>query len=207
MKRISPFFLAAALLAAPVVLRGQDAALEERLNKLSALIQDATDAREVQNKKIEALAKQLEAIQQQQNKPNVTYASAEDVKQLAAKLQEIDRKRQDDNERILKELDRLAKSLRAAPPGRSTASGAGGSAADAGATSRSDNPAGGNAPKREESFPYVVKEKDTIWAIVKAYNEQGVKVTEKQILNANPGLKPETLKPGTTIFIPAPPRQ
>ena len=56
MKRIS-FFLAVTLLAAPELLRAQDAAVEEHLNKLTAQIQDLVDSKDAQNKRIEELAK------------------------------------------------------------------------------------------------------------------------------------------------------
>src|SRR4051812_17461008 len=56
MKRIS-FFLMMALLTAPMIVSAQDAAMEERLNQLSAQIDVLKEAREVQSKKIEALEK------------------------------------------------------------------------------------------------------------------------------------------------------
>src|SRR5436190_22463204 len=98
--------LAAALMVASQQVHAQDAALMERLNKLSGLIDDLIAAKDVQNKKIDELAKAVDALQQQQNKPNASYASQEDVKALKEKLLEIDRKRQDDNEHMLKELEK-----------------------------------------------------------------------------------------------------
>src|ERR1017187_1404407 len=81
MKRIS-FFLAAALFALPVFVRAQDAATEERLNKLTAQIQDLVEMQGAQNKLIEAIAKDVRNIQQeQQNKPAANYASPDDVKE------------------------------------------------------------------------------------------------------------------------------
>src|SRR5262245_2984426 len=118
MKRIY-LSLAVALLMSPAVVRAQDAAVEERLNKLSAQIEDLVIAKDAQNKRIEELARAIREVQDQQNRPNASYASQEDVKHLAEKLQEIDRKRQDDNERILKELEKLGKTLKTAPPPRS----------------------------------------------------------------------------------------
>ena len=195
MKRIS-FFLAAALLAAPVVLRAQDAALEEQVKKLGARIQDLADASEAQNKRIEALQKQLDALQQQQGKPNATYASAEDVKVLAAKLKEIEQNRQHDNDLIVEKLKNLGKTLSAPPAGSKTSA------------STATSGGGDNAPpaRREDGYYYTVKADDTPIAIAKAYNDQGVKVTWRQILAANPGLKAENLKPGQKIFIPASPQ-
>ena len=63
---------------------------------------------------------------------------------------------------------------------------------------------GGTATRPEKGYEYVIKENDRLIAIAKAYNDQGIKVTVKQILDANPGLKAESLQPGKKIFIPAP---
>jgi nucleoid-associated protein YgaU len=194
MKRIF-VFVAAALMAAPAVLRGQDAAVEERLNKMSAQIQDLIDARDAQNKRIEDLARQLRAFQDQQGKPAGDYATQDDLKQLAAKLQEIDDKRQQDNEHILKEIEKLGKSLSvpAATP-RSSRSGAAGAPADAGAA----------PPPDKGHFEYTIHEGDTLSAIARAYTDQGIKVTTDQILKANPGLKERNLRVGQKIIIPNP---
>lgn len=191
MKPIS-FFLTAALFAVPWVSRAQDAAVEERLNKLSAQIQDLVDAKDAQNKRLEELARQVRELQEQQNKPNASYASQEDVKQLAGKLQEIDRKRQDDNELILKKIEGLGKTL-SAPVKSYTAPKPVPSAGDSSAP-----------PPNDKGYEYVIQSGDSLWAIVRAYNEKNIKVTEDQILKANPGLRADRLRVGQKIFIPAP---
>jgi LysM repeat protein len=191
MKRIS-FFLVAVLLALPAVVRGQDAAVQERLNKLSGQIEDLVAGQEAQRKRIEGLAKELNALQQQQDKPNASYATPEDLKQLAAKLQEVDRKRQDDNEHILKELEKLGKTLGGASSKKATAP-AVTSSGDAAAPTRPD-----------KGYEYVIKAGDTYSVIAQAYREQGIKVTPEQIEKANPGVNPNRLKVGQKIFIPTP---
>ena len=40
--------------------------------------------------------------------------------------------------------------------------------------------------------------------IALAYREKGIKITSEQILQANPGLKPNRLSVGQKVFIPAP---
>jgi hypothetical protein len=191
MKRI-PFFLAAALLMAPAALRAQDAAVEERLNQLSARIDAMIEAKDAQSKRIEELAKALREVQDQQNKPNANYASQEDVKRLADGLAKIQQQRKDDMEGVARDFEKLGKSIKGSAPSRPT---------PGPATSSGD----GGAPARpEKGYDYVIKENDTPIGIAKAYNDQGIKVTWKQILAANPGLKAENLKVGQKIFIPAP---
>jgi LysM repeat protein len=189
MKSIS-IFLAVALLAAPATLRAQDAATEERLNKLTAQIQDLVEAKDSQNKKIDALAKAVDALQQQLNKPAGNYASQEDVTHLAEKLQEVDKKRQDDNDRILKSIKDELKGLGSAPA-RS-------------APTRPVVNTGDAAPVPDKGFEYEVRSGDTLSVIVAAYKEKNIKITVDQILKANPGLVPEKMKVGQKIFIPAP---
>ena len=191
MKRIY-FLLAAALLAAPSALRGQDAAVEERLNKLSAQIQDLVEARDAQNKRIEELAKQVMELQDQQSKPTASYASPEDLKELAGKLQEVDRKRVEDTELILKKIEGLGKTLGASTPRKPVAI-------------QPATPSGdGSAPgKPEDGYYYVIQSGDSLSAIAKAYGEKNIKVTVTQIQKANPGLNPEKMRVGQKIFIPA----
>lgn len=193
MKQFS-FFLATAMLMAPAALRAQDAAVEERLNKLSAQIEDLIVAKDAQNKRIEELARAVREFQdQQQNKPTANYASQDDLKKLAASLDKVDQSRRSDYETVVKSLEELRKVLtNAAKPAAvkpPVSSESGGDAAPQGS---------------EKGYWHVIKSGDTISAVAKAYSEQGIKVTTDDILKANPGLKPESLAVGKKIWIPAP---
>jgi LysM repeat protein len=190
MKRIS-FFLMTALLAAPVISHAQDAATEERLNNLTAKIDVLIEAKEAQNKKIDALEKQVNDLQSQLNKPSGNYASADDLKQVADAVKEVDKKRQADSEQVVKELEKLGKTLGGVSGSRRT---------PPTAATETKTPVDPNAPH----FEYSVQPGDTLGAIVKAYREKNIKVTIQQILAVNPGLKPENLKSGQKIIIPAP---
>ena len=193
MKRIS-FWLGLVLFVSPLVVRAQDAATEERLNKLTAQIQDLVEAQGAQNKRLEAIAKDLQTIQQeQQNKPAANYASPDDVKELAAKLREVDNKRQEDNDHILAVLKSLGKNIGASPVRHTTT------------TAKTPDDASTVTPKSSDKvFEYKIQSGDTLGAIVKAYADKNIKVTIKQILDANPGLKPEKMYVGQKIFIPTP---
>lgn len=183
----------AALLAVPMISPAQDAATEERFNKLTAQIEDLIDMKNVQNKKIEALEKQVSDLQGQLNKPQGNYASADDLKQVADAVKEVDKKRVADNERVLNELEKLGKTLSS------------GGASRRPATAPTDTPKTTFDPATPH-MEYKVQSGDTLGAIAKAYRDKGIKMTVpqivRQILAANPGLKPETLKPGQTIIIP-----
>jgi nucleoid-associated protein YgaU len=194
MKRISFLLVALALCATPV-LRAQDAATEERLNKLAGRIDNLADAQEVMKKQLEDLAKDIQALREQSAKPSASYARPEDLNHLAEAVKEVDRKRLDDAEKTHAELLKLRKLLEA--PMSSTKKGA--STRSPKDTSASPGPA-----TSEKNFEYVIKPGDTLDAIVQAYKEKNIKVTVSQIVNANPGLKPERLRVGQKIYIPAP---
>jgi len=192
MKRIS-ILIATALLALPAISPAQDAATEERLNKLSAQIDVLIDAKEAQNKKIEDLQSQIRDLQNQVSKPTGNYASADDVKQLKDAIEEVDKKRQADNEHIVQELQNLGNSLKGSTSGRHASSG---SAPESVPTTHASVP--------EKGYPYEIQQGDTLAAIAKAYREKGIKVTTQQIIDANPGLKANNMKVGQKIFIPQP---
>jgi len=193
MKRIS-FLLVTLALCVPPALRAQDAATEERLNKLSARIDDIEASRDALKKRVDELAKEVESVREQSAKPNTSYARPEDLKSLAEKVQEVDRKRMDDAEKIHTELLKLRKVLEmpVAPPKKAPVS------------AHKDTAVIPDSTTPDKGFEYVIKSGDTLDAIVQAYREQKVKVTVAQVLKANPGLKAERLIVGKKIFIPAP---
>src|SRR6266404_53100 len=194
MKRISFFLLLFSLGAAPV-LRGQDAATEERLNKLGGQIEDLIAGQKAQQKHLVDLAKELENVREQAAKPTGNYANQEDVKHLAEALKEVDRKRLDDYDKIQVALSKLGKTLQPPAPARKPVD-----------APVSDKQPPDKAPSVEKGIEYVIQPGDTLSAVVQACKEKKVKVTVDQILKANPGLKPEKLRAGQKIFIPAVPQ-
>src|SRR5512138_88246 len=111
MKRFSILF-AALVLAAPV-LRAQDAAVLERIDKLAGQIKDITESQEAQRKRIEELSKAVKDMQDQQARPNAAYASQESLRELNNKIQEVDQNRKNDSELILKQLEKIRSSVTA----------------------------------------------------------------------------------------------
>ena len=191
MKRLS-VWLVALLFSGATLVPAQDAAVEERLNKLSGQIEDLLAAVAKQDKRLSALEKELESVREQATKPSGNYASAEELRKLAEKLQEIENKRVADNERIVKAIEKLEKAPASgarAPRNLPTTE-----------TPRNNPGPGGPA---EKGYEYVIASGDTLSTIAQAYREKGVKVTVEQILKANPGLKEKSLKVGQKVFIPA----
>lgn len=198
MKTIS-VWISLATLAVAFTLRApaQDAATQAQLDKITGDIQDVMDQMHSQQQKISDLEKKISEMEDKLSAPQGNdFASADDLKKLAEQVQEIDKKRQQDNQKILDALEKLGKG--------------GGSH-----RSSSDNPVnpnpnpdttgqGAQTPgNAENGYEYKIESGNTLAAIVKAYRAKGVKVTVDEVLKANPGLDPKHLPVGKTIIIPS----
>jgi LysM repeat protein len=197
MKKILAGLLIASLVAAA---RAQDSATQQQLDKLSGQIQDMEAAQAAQEKRISALEQQINNLGSQVNQPGTSgSASQDDLQKLAQQVQEIDKKRQEDNERVLKELERLERALSISPPSHKSSPEIPPDIKPTPLKTHSDS---GGGP--QNGYDYTVQKGDTLLAIAKAYREQGIKVSTDEILKANPGLDPKNLKVGQKIFIPVP---
>ena len=195
MKRIFVWFLILSCSAA--IARAQDASTQQQMDEINGRLQNILEAQSAQGKRIEALEKEISELRDKasQPPPATDTASAADLKKLADQVQEIDRKRQEDRELILKEIEKLGK-VSGSPAVSHKPS-------PVVSTPAADNPAlAGTGPQK--GYDYTIQRGDTLLAIAKAYRDQGIKVTTDQILKANPGLDPKSLIVGKKIFIPAP---
>jgi LysM repeat protein/uncharacterized small protein (DUF1192 family) len=197
MKRISLLCIMLALAVRPAA-RAQDAATEERLNRLGGKIEDLIAAQGEQDKRITALTREIAELREQLGKPNASYASQDELRRLGEAVKEVDRKRMDDNERIHSELLKLGKSLAQPSPAPKKP------AAAPPASNDSDSKAPAAGGDKGLGFTYKVQQGDRLSTIAQAYREKNIKVTVDQILKANPGLVAEKLKVGQEIWIPAP---
>ena len=191
MKKISFWFLILVFTASPV--RAQDAATQQQLDKLGGQIQDLLEAQAQQGKRIDALEKEIGELRDKANTPAANdSASRDDLKQLAEQVQEIDKKRSDDRDLILKEIEKLGKAggLAPLPPHKTTSA------------PKPPPDDTGTAAAPQNGHDYEIKAGDTLGLIAKAYRDAGVKVTTSQILKANPGLDANKLYVGKKIFIP-----
>ena len=198
MKKISILLLLVALSATTVF--GQDSATQQQIDQLRGKIQDLTEAQDAQKKAIDELAKKINELSDKVNTPPVsTGASTDDLKALAEKVQEIDKKRQADRELILKQLEKLGNTTGGSSTHVRTPPNITSSTSTTGGGDTATTPAG-----PQKGYYYTVEQGDMLSAIAKAYRDKGVKVTTTQILKANPGLDANKLIAGKKIFIPDP---
>jgi nucleoid-associated protein YgaU len=193
MKRISFLIVALALWTAPA-LRAEDAATEERLNKLAGRIDDLVAGQESLRNRVQALEREIEAVREQVAKPTGNYASQEELKRLADTVKEVDQKRMKDAEQVQAQFVKLSKVV--APPSST--------AKKPPTNSTSDHPIEASSTPEKGFGEYTIQKGDNLSLIIKAYADKNIKLTVDQIVKANPGLVPEKLKVGQKIWIPAP---
>ena len=192
MKRLSFLILFVVFSAATVF--GQESATQQQFDKLTGQMQDLLEAQAQQSKRIEAIAKEVNELRDKVNAPKTEdYANASDVKALAEKIQEVDRKRQKDNEAISRQIENLGKVVAGAPVKNRT---------PAVTPKNTDDTATPDVPQK--GYYYTVQNGDSWGAIATAYREQGVKITTSQLIKANPKMNPDLLIVGKKIFIPDP---
>lgn len=198
MRKIAIWILAGTLAAGGV--QAQDAATQQQIDKLSGQLQDIIDTEAAQSKRLDALAQEISELRDKVNTPVINNsASAEDLQKLATQVREIDGKRQDDKDLILRKIEEVAKIAAAAPVAVPS------HPHHAVPEAEPKLPADDTSPAADSThYEYIVKEGQTLSAIIKAYNEKGVKVTRSQVMKANPGLKPNNVYAGQKIIIPIP---
>jgi LysM repeat protein len=176
----------------------QDAATQQLMDEINGRIQNLTEMQAAQGKKIAGLEKQISDLGDKLNQPTVNNsASADDLKKLAEQVKELAKKQQDDNDQIVKTLEKLAKGGGVSTPSHKQPA------------VSNENPtppsSAGATGSKQNGYYYPVKKDDTLSAIAKAYSaELKTKITVEQILAANPGLDPNKVPVGKKIFIPDP---
>ncbi len=207
---LAGLFLGLSLLRLPAV--GQDAAatnaaavaeqqgVDEKFKSMAADIKSLRDANQMLLEKLSALTDDLRQIRTEQARLAATAVGRDDLKPLAQRIEEVDKKRQEDKESISEEIKqsaaRLEKLLTSAP--------------EISPKPPPIKPAPGAPPAAEDGFSYTIKDGDRLLDIVNAYNadfkSKGMKtITLKQAMQANPEVDWTRLKIGQKIVIPHPP--
>ena len=215
MKRI--LILAAAVFGMATTLPAQDAAAiadqqaaQENYQALSSKVDDLVAANQLQQKRIADLESQLRSLKDAQSQPNTNAVDRSELRDLAEKVKEIDEKREADKTLILQQISDLAKLPPPSADGKKSHHhdvSADTSAGDTTSTATADTGGASTDNKNYEGYEHVVKQGETLSAIVAAYNkEEGLHLTVAQVLKhpLNAKIKPEKLYVGQKVFIPAP---
>ena len=161
-------------------------ALREDYSRLQSQLADLLEAHNALKSELTKLRSEVRLLRAKTSTKDPATATRDDLEGLAKSIREIDRKRLQDKDLILKEMKALLRSA----------------------------PAGTKPPpvisKPQKGFDHTIEAGETISAIIAAYNaqlkNQGVKkpITLKTVLDANPKLNPRVMRIGQVLFIPDP---
>ena len=161
-------------------------ALREDCRRLQSQLADLLEAHNALKSELSKFRSEVRQLRAQTATKDPAAVTRADLEGLAKSIREVDRKRIQDKDLILKEMQAL---LRSTPTGAKPPTA---------------------PPHSEKGFDHTVEAGQTISAIIAAYNtklkSQGVKkrITLKSVLNANPNLNPRTMRIGQSLFIPDP---
>lgn len=171
--------------------------LEEWLKRWNATVENMMVAQSALQSRITALSEELDSVRadyETLKRNSVTRTDLkrvdEDLKKLATAIEDLDRKRQEDRTLVIKEMEKLARLIAAAPP----------------AMAPSPVPATPTGP----FFEHVVESGETISAIVTAYNNElarqgySKRISIQMVLDANPKMDPKKIQIGDKLRIPDP---
>jgi peptidoglycan hydrolase CwlO-like protein len=172
---------------------------EERYKRMAADMQALQMDNESLKGKIASLEQKIDDLRQQLAASANNTGVQEDLKRLAEKIAEVDKKREEDRQSISDEI-------------RKSIGGLEKTLAGSGASPRSTTPRLAPVAEptaSENGFSYTIREGDTLSAILKAYNtdfkSKGWKtITLKQAMEANPTIDWARLRVGQKIIIPRP---
>jgi TolA-binding protein len=207
-RHLAALLIAAVLLPFPSARAQADA---EDLRRLNGTVENLNEGQESLRRQVQELRDQLAQMRTENAQLKQELASGRDVvtreqlNQVVEQLREVDRKRVADAEYVKGQLADIArdvnKSLAAAKetarPKPTVKPAANGGAANGSAAVEHKQP--------DEVYEHIVKSGETLDAIILAYNKQNnLKVTQAQVLEANPTLKdPRRLRAGQKLIIPA----
>jgi len=161
-------------------------ALREDCRRLQSQLADLLEAHNALKIELSKLLNEVRQLRTKTATKDPAAVTRADLETLAKSVREIDRKRVQDKDLILKEMKSF---LQSAPKGA--------------------NPPAA-LPHSRKGFNHTVEAGETISAIIAAYNtklkSQSVKnrITLKSVLDANPNLNPRTMRIGQSLFIPDP---
>jgi predicted RNase H-like nuclease (RuvC/YqgF family) len=212
---VSSSFSAQEASRAAAIAEQQDAA--ERYQRLSAQIEDLLTANatlqrrvgelenELRKTRAEMLA-EISKVESRAESGNSKLVSQDQLKKVIESINDVDKKRADEDKKIvdslrksLKDLEKLPTLAPAVPTPTPTPN------------KNTEHATASSGPMK--GFEHTVAKGEYLTSIIKAYNEalkeKGVtkKITQDMVMKANPDLNPNKMVIGQKIFIPDPSQQ
>lgn len=206
---LSVLLLASALHAADAVTLAAQQEMQDNHKRLTATIEEYQTTQAALQRQISALSAEVSKLRDEIARNSNDNSHKESVRQLGEQIRKVDEARISDNKRIQEALERLGETIKKMPAGASPRRPA--SLSDSGTGVAGGSTAGklgGARPSTnsaaEEGFEYEVVSGDRPDVIAAKYQAEKIKVTAKDIINANKNVDWTKLRVGQKLFIPKP---
>jgi Tfp pilus assembly protein FimV len=190
----------------PAAIAEREAA-EEREKRINARMEDMEKTIQSYDKRMSLLNDDLRTLREEINKlreSNNDSQTRGDIKKLKDAIEEVDKKRLEDNKKVLATLEDLkadlktfvAKTGSSSPTPRTNTS----------SPTTTTKPNHSSPPKRkdtENGYEYTISDGDTLPKIIAKLRSRDIKITQKQMMDANPGMNWNNLQIGKKLFVPA----
>lgn len=182
----------------PATIAAEREEMQVNYKRISTRMDQMEDTIQNQQKKIADLAEENHKLREQLDRLRAkaeSTATQDSIKQLAEKIEEVDKKRLADSELVTRKLASLGKELTSTLAPRNIPA--------TSPTVKNDKPAappGNDTPER--SLEYKIKDGDTLSRLVSDLRAQGSKVTQKQVMDLNPNVNWSRLRVGQVIYFP-----
>jgi septal ring factor EnvC (AmiA/AmiB activator) len=188
-------------------------ATEERYKRLNSAVEDLWAAKAEQDRRLAALTEEIRNLRAENSRTDTSkYVTRDELNRLVKTVEEIERQREADKKLILDQFEDLKRDLRSdlkkmlsAPPQSSPGKNPKPATPESGGEKTGNRPTASPSANQEGVW-YTVKSGNTLSLIVTehntVYNKQGKKTSLKLVEDANPGLKPTSMKVDQKIFIP-----
>lgn len=194
--------------AADAVTLAAQQEMQDNYKRLTATIEEYQTTQTALQKQISAHASEISKLRDEIARNNNDSSHKESIRLLGEQIRKVDEARIADNRRIQEALERLGETIKkmpvGTPPRRPSAvseSGVGGSGNAAG---KMGGPRPSTNAAAEEGFEYEVVSGDRPDKIAAKYQAENIKVTARDIINANKNVDWNKLKVGQKLFIPKP---
>ena len=187
----------------PAAIAEREAA-EEREKRINARMEDMEKTVQSYEKRISALHDDLRSLRDEINKlreSNNDSQTKESIKRLKEAVEEVDKKRLDDNKKVMEALEELQGFIKknlttptsSKPPSTTMAP-----------KSSHTTPPKVRRDTEQAGYEYTVVDKDTLLVIIsKLRTAKNIRVTQKQMMDANPDVNWKNLQVGQKLFVPA----
>lgn len=188
----------------PAAIAEREAA-EEREKRINARLEDIEKSLHSHDKRVSTLTDDIRTLREEITKlreSNNDSQTKESIKKLKDAIEEVDKKRLEDNKKVMEALDELQNFIKKGIASSSSTS----KPSTSGTTTTTKPNHSTPAPPRkdtENGYEYTVAESDTLLGIIGKLKSKNIKVTQKQMKDANPNVNWNRLSIGQKLFVPA----